>query len=92
VGPVWGEWDEDAKLSSAVTGSLLLADELKLASLALPAISTGVFGFPKERAAGIILGAVESFFVRNPHSGLQHIRIVLLDRPTLDAFLKAWPK
>lgn len=92
VGPVWGEGDEEAKLSAAVTGSLHLADELKLASLALPAISTGVFGFPKEGAAGIILGALENYFVRNPHSGLQQIRIVLFDGPTLEAFLKAWPK
>src|SRR5574340_23751 len=47
VGPVWGEGDEDSKLSAAVQGSLSLADELGLVSLALPAISTGIFGFPK---------------------------------------------
>ncbi len=50
VGPVWGDGDEDAKLASAVEGSLALADELHCASISLPALSTGVFGFPKERA------------------------------------------
>src|SRR5688500_7667264 len=51
VGPVWGDGDEDNKLADAVTGSPRVADELKLTSLAMPAISTGIFGFPKERAA-----------------------------------------
>jgi len=92
VGPVWGDGDEDAKLSSAVTGSLRVADELKLASLAFPAISTGIFGFPKERAAGIILGTLENYFAENHNSGLRQLRVVLFDRPTLEAFLEAWPK
>ncbi len=49
VGPVWGDGDEDAKLASAVEGSLALADELHCASISVPALSTGIFGFPKER-------------------------------------------
>jgi len=54
VGPIWGSDDEDAKLDAAVTGSLQLAEKLDLRSLALPAISTGIYGFPKERAAHVI--------------------------------------
>src|SRR5688500_1929772 len=50
VGPVWGDGKEDNKLEAAVTGSLRLADELKCSSIALPAISTGIFGFPKALA------------------------------------------
>lgn len=88
VGPVWGSGDEDAKLAAALTGSLRLADELKLTSISLPAISTGVFGFPKERAAGILLAAIDKYFA-NP-SGLQTLRIVLYDAPTLTAFQEAW--
>ena len=90
VGPVWGDGDEDNKLEAAVTGSLHLADELKCSSLALPAISTGVFGFPKERAARIIFSVIERYFAENPSSGLKLIKLVLYDQPTVDVFLEAW--
>jgi O-acetyl-ADP-ribose deacetylase len=90
VGPVWGEGDEDNKLTAAVTGSLRLADELKCSSLALPAISTGIFGFPKDRAARIILSAIESYLAESPSSGLKTIRLVLYDQPTVDVFVHAW--
>ncbi|MBM3145409.1 MAG: macro domain-containing protein [Chloroflexi bacterium] len=90
VGPVWGEGDEDAKLAAAVAGSLRLADALRLESIALPAISTGIFGFPKARAAQIIFAAVEEYFIANPHSGLSLVRLVLYDQPTVEAFLQMW--
>jgi O-acetyl-ADP-ribose deacetylase (regulator of RNase III) len=90
VGPVWGEGEEDAKLAAAVRGSLRLADQLSLASLALPAISTGIYGFPKPRAARIILSTIEAYFAQNPISGLHHVRVVLYDRPTLDVFMQVW--
>ena len=96
VGPVWGEprgagtgGDEDAKLSAAVTGSLRVADELGLESLAFPAISTGIFGFPKERAAKIIFNSIETYFKENPSSGINLVKLVLFDQATVDAFLKA---
>ena len=89
VGPVWGDGDEDKKLREAVTGSLRLADELKCSSLALPAISTGIFGFPKDRAAGIILAAISGYWESNP-SGLKTVKLVLFDQPTVDVFLKAF--
>jgi O-acetyl-ADP-ribose deacetylase (regulator of RNase III) len=85
VGPVWGEGDEDAKLTAAVTGSLLLADELKLHSIALPAISTGIFGFPLERAAAVILAAIRTYFASH-ESGLTLLRLILLDNAAFDAF------
>ena len=90
VGPIWGEGDEDDKLSGAVSGSLRLADELNLGSLALPAISTGIFGFPKERAAKIIYETIEQYFIDQPGSGLRQVRITLFDQPTVDVFLKVW--
>jgi O-acetyl-ADP-ribose deacetylase (regulator of RNase III) len=88
VGPVWGDGDEDHKLAAAVTGSLRLADELKCASVAMPAISTGIFGFPKERAADIILSAIEKYFDDHA-SEVKTVRLVLFDQPTVDVFLKA---
>jgi len=106
VGPVWGDTqragaggDEaspralsraDAKLGAAVTGSLRVADELGLESISLPAISTGVFGFPKERAAGIIVKAVHSYFETNSNSGIKIIRLVLYNASTVAAFQKVW--
>jgi O-acetyl-ADP-ribose deacetylase len=89
VGPVWGDGDEDAKLSAAVTGSLRVADELQCASIAFPAISTGIFGFPKERAAGIMLKSIKGYFEKET-STLKTIRLVLFDGATVEAFLKTW--
>lgn len=89
VGPVWGDGDENRKLSEAVTGSLRVADRLKCSSIALPAISTGIYGFPKERAAGIILSAIENYLENNT-SALQVVKLVLFDSPTANVFLKHW--
>jgi O-acetyl-ADP-ribose deacetylase (regulator of RNase III) len=90
VGPVWGEGDEDRKLAEAVTGSLQTADKLKLASISFPAISTGIFGFPKERAAGVIFSAIADFFANKKESSITLVHMVLYDQPTLDAFTKVW--
>ena len=89
VGPVWGDGDEDNKLALAVTGSLRVADELKCSSIALPAISTGIFGFPKDRAAGIIFSAIEKYFENNS-SNLHVVKLVLFDNATVDVFIKTW--
>lgn len=89
VGPVWGDGDEDSKLEDAVAGSLRVADELKCSSIALPAISTGIYGFPKDRAAGIIFSAIEKYLSENS-SGLKTVKLVLYDQPTVDIFLESW--
>lgn len=89
VGPVWGDGDEDTKLADAIRGSLRVADELKCASIAFPAISTGIFGFPKERAAGIMLKFIKEYFEKES-SQLKAIRLVLFDDATVEAFLKIW--
>lgn len=89
VGPVWGEGGEDSKLGEAVGGSLRAADELGLKSIALPAISTGIYGFPKERAATVILRAIIEYFSKET-SNLETVRLVLFDDQTVKAFLTAW--
>ena len=95
VGPVWNDTQragagkgEDAKLAAAVTGSLRLADELGLASIAFPAISTGIFGFPKERAAGVMFKSIREYL--DKPSGLKLVRLVLYDISTITAFEKVW--
>ena len=89
VGPVWGDGDEDAKLTAAVNGSLEVADELKLTSISFPAISTGIFGFPKERAAEVMFSAIENYFSPRK-SGIELVRLVLFDESTIHTFLKVW--
>jgi O-acetyl-ADP-ribose deacetylase (regulator of RNase III) len=96
VGPVWGDTqnasasgDEDNKLAAAVKGSLEVADELKCSSISFPAISTGIFGFPKERAADIIFSAIKKYFLHH-ESGIKLIRLVLFDDATIRAFMDVW--
>lgn len=68
VGPVWrgGSADEDRLLASCYRRSVELAIEHELTGLAFPAISTGVYGFPPERAAPIAVGAVVEMLDRAP--------------------------
>lgn len=89
VGPVWGDGSEDKKLSEAVAGSLRVADELKCSTVAMPAISTGIFGFPKERAAKIIFSAIENYFENNS-SNIQIVKLVLFEQSTVDVFVDTW--
>ncbi len=90
VGPVWGQGDEDRRLAAAVRGSLEVATELKLTSLSMPAISTGIFGFPRERAAAIILATLAEYFSQEPTGSLGLVRLVLFDQDTLQAFLSTY--
>ncbi len=61
VGPRIGEGNEDEKLKNATLNSLKVAEENHLKSIALPAISTGIFGFPIERCAEIMLSTAIEF-------------------------------
>ncbi|MBM3151700.1 MAG: macro domain-containing protein [Chloroflexi bacterium] len=90
VGPVWGSGDEYRKLADAVHGALNVADQLHLSSISIPAISTGIFGFPVERAAGVILQAIRTYFSTHS-SGLRVIRLVVFDSSTAGAFVVKLP-
>ena len=74
VGPVWhgGGADEDELLASCYRTGLALAAEHRLASLAYPAISTGIYGFPADRAARIAVGTVVSEISMGAR-GLTHV-------------------
>lgn len=63
IGPVWkgGKSNEDQLLSNAYKNSLKLSIEKKCTTVAFPNISTGVYGFPKERAANIAVQTVKDF-------------------------------
>lgn len=91
VGPVYrdGKHGEPALLASAYRASLELASQNQCASIAFPAISTGIFGFPKEHAAGIMLKSIKEYFEKET-STLKTVRLVLFDDATIGAFLGVW--
>jgi O-acetyl-ADP-ribose deacetylase (regulator of RNase III) len=70
VGPVWqsGGSDEDALLASCYATALGLAADHGLTSIAFPAISTGIYAFPADRAARIAVGTVASELAAAPRS------------------------
>lgn len=90
VGPVWGSGDEERKLGAAVGGSLRLAEELKLKSLALPAISTGIYQYPVRQAARVILSAVQDFSQLEGILSIREIQIVIYGSQSSREFLQIW--
>ncbi len=89
VGPRWGEGDEDNKLRNAVQNSLKLATREGFQSISLPAISAGIFGFPKDRCAKIILETI-TVYLAEDHPAPTEVRVCLFDQPTLTAFQAAF--
>lgn len=92
VGPVWGEGDEEAKLGAAIHGTLLLAEQLGLASVSIPAISTGIFGFPRDRAAWVIISTVVDYLQHSSNTSLKLVRLVLYDQETVQVFINEWER
>jgi O-acetyl-ADP-ribose deacetylase (regulator of RNase III) len=84
VGPKMGEGDEDRKLASAVRAALALADRNGLRSIALPAISTGVFGFPMDRAARITLTEIHRYLQGG--TKIERVVLVLYDNDAFQTF------
>ncbi|MDR2662940.1 MAG: O-acetyl-ADP-ribose deacetylase [Treponema sp.] len=80
VGPVWhgGGRGESGLLASCYRTSLLLAEEAALESIAFPNISTGVYGYPRDKAAGVAVPAVRETLVRTP--GIRRVIFVCFDR------------
>lgn len=87
VGPVWGEGDETTKLHTAVFSSLVTANDLKCASVAFPAISTGIFGFPLEPVAACFFKAIQDFSNQKILFFVQTVKIVLLDARAYQIFI-----
>lgn len=93
VGPVWSQHspeEADELLKSAVWNSLKAAHERGYESIAFPAISAGIFGFPKERCASILLDTAKEFCEKHTDSSVKDIRFVLFDEPTFNAFVEAF--
>jgi O-acetyl-ADP-ribose deacetylase (regulator of RNase III) len=89
VGPVWhgGGRGEDELLASCHRAALALASELACRTVAFPAISTGVYGFPIDRAARIAIGTTADELDRRPE--IDWVAFVLFDAEAYGAFAAA---
>ncbi len=89
VGPVWhgGAANEDALLAGAYRASMRLAAKKRLASIAFPAISTGIFGFPLDRATAIAVATVRAEMAHPGAPG--HTVFCCFGRDTVEAYRRA---
>ena len=86
VGPRMGEGDEDNKLKKAINSVLALAEEKKLRSISVPAISAGIFGFPKNRCANILVSETAAFLRGAPTVSLEIVEFCIFDKEALGFF------
>ncbi|WAC08643.1 MAG: macro domain-containing protein [Thermodesulfobacteriota bacterium] len=90
VGPRMGEGNEEEKLKNATLNSLKVAVQNKLTSIAFPAISTGIFGFPLDRCAQIMLSTtIEYLKVR---TDIKQVVFCLFGKESLEIFLNELEK
>jgi O-acetyl-ADP-ribose deacetylase len=89
VGPVWsgGQQREAETLASCHTESIHVADELQLQSIAFPAISTGIYGYPLEQASQVAVAAVAQALAHALH--VREVKFVLFDTGALEHFCRA---
>ena len=90
VGPKMGEGDEDAKLRNATLSSLKMADQRNLQSIAFPAISTGIFGYPIDRCANIMIETTVEYL--RSETKLEKVVFCLFDDKALQLFEAALSK
>lgn len=85
VGPRWGEGDEENKLRNAIKSTLSLAEEKGLKSISMPAISAGIFGFPKDKCAEILTEEITKF-INTKETTIKEINIFLIDDEIIGYF------
>ncbi|MBN2468468.1 MAG: macro domain-containing protein [Deltaproteobacteria bacterium] len=85
VGPRMGEGGEDEKLRNATLASLEVAEQNHLTSISFPAISAGIFGFPIERCAHIMLSATIGYLQRN--TTIEKVSFCLLGKESFRTFV-----
>ncbi|XP_066275338.1 protein mono-ADP-ribosyltransferase PARP14-like [Branchiostoma lanceolatum] len=92
VGPIWngGRNGEEDYLADAVYGSLEEAAKNKYRSIAIPAISSGIYGYPLKKCAGTIVATTVEYLEENTNSSLEVIEFVNIDDNTTEAFVDAF--
>ncbi|MFX0082780.1 MAG: macro domain-containing protein [Candidatus Hodarchaeota archaeon] len=86
VGPRMGEGNEDEKLKNATINSLKLMDEHKLKTIAFPAISTGIFGYPIDRCSKIMISTAKEYLSGNTQ--IDEVIFCLYTASDYDIFFK----
>ena len=86
VGPRMGEGNEDEKLRNATLNSLKVAEKNKVKSLAFPAISTGIFGFPVDRCAKIMLSTTIEYL--KGETSIEKVVFCLFGEESYDTFVQ----
>jgi len=86
VGPRMGEGNEDEKLKNATLNSLKLMDKNNLKTIAFPAISTGIFGYPIDRCANIMISTAKSYL--SSHSQIKEVNFCLYTESDYQVFEK----
>jgi O-acetyl-ADP-ribose deacetylase (regulator of RNase III) len=86
VGPRMGEGDEENKLKSAVNSVLNLANERGLKTISMPAISSGIFGFPKDKCAKILVTETVKFLREHPENSIEFVEFCVFDDNTSKFF------
>lgn len=90
VGPVYGDRDGDEKLALAIRNSLEKADELGLNSIAMPAISTGIYGYPLQICAKIMKDELKRF--ARKRKNLKKVIVCLYDDRAYRTFKEIFEK
>ena len=90
VGPVWhgGNQGEEALLRSCYLKSLKVAEANQCRSIAFPAISTGIYGYPKEKAAKVAVETIKAYFEENKESIIEDVILVSFDTGTEQLYLE----
>lgn len=82
--------EKELELFSAVYNSMKKASNFGMASIAATAISTGIFGFPKDIASRLFINAALTFFAKNPDSSIKTIYFTNFDEPTVNAVVQGF--
>lgn len=86
VGPRMGEGDENARLANAMKSVLERASAKKLRSISVPAISAGIFGFPKDRCAAILVHETVAYVTKRGDSSLALVEFCIIDKEAYGYF------
>ena len=86
VGPIWtgGGQEEDEQLASCYLNSLRIASNMKIKTIAFPNISTGAYGYPKEKAAAVAVSQVKKYLEEN--EDIEKVYFMIFDDENMEIY------